>query len=324
VAYKCKENAVRAVVVERYGPPEVAAVQSVADPAPRAGEVLVRVRAAAVTSGDARIRGGRFPSGFAFPARLALGLRGPRRRILGGTFAGVVETVGPSVKDVGPGDEVAGMSGARMGAHAELLTVPAAKLAHIPAGVSHADAAGVLFGGTTALCYLRDKISLRPGSSILVVGAAGAVGTNAVQLARHLGATVTGVTSAANVELVRRLGAHHVLDRGLVDLADVPDHYDVVLDTVGALTRSSGRRLLAPGGVLGLVAAGLGDTIRARGDVVAGPSSERAADFAELLAMVAAGELTVVHDAQFSLEDIAQAYHRVDSGHKVGNVLVLP
>lgn len=314
----------RAVVVERYGPPEVATVQSVADPVPRAGEVLVRVRAAAVTSGDARIRGARFPSGFALPARLALGLRGPRHRILGGTWAGVVESAGPSVTDLGPGDEVAGMSGVRMGAHAELLAARVAKVVRIPAGVSHADAAGVLFGGTTALCYLRDKVRLRSGSSILVVGAAGAVGTNAVQLARHLGATVTGVTSSVNVELVRGLGAHHVLDRDLVDLAEVPDRYDVVLDTVGALTRSSGRRLLAPGGVLGLVAAGLGDTVRARGDVVAGPVSERAADFAELLAMVASGQLTVVHDAQFALDDIAQAYRRVDSGHKVGNVLVLP
>ncbi|NUT98334.1 MAG: NAD(P)-dependent alcohol dehydrogenase, partial [Saccharothrix sp.] len=180
----------RAAVVDRYGAPEVVRVAEVPRPEPRAGEVVVRVRAVAVTSGDARIRAARFPRGFGVAGRLALGLRGPRRPVLGGSFSGeVVEGAG-----FAPGDEVCGMSGVRLGAHAEYAAVPAAKLVRKPAGVSHEDAAGLLFGGSTALCLLRDKGAIKAGHRVLVNGASGAIGTNAVQLAKHFGAEVTAVT----------------------------------------------------------------------------------------------------------------------------------
>jgi NADPH:quinone reductase-like Zn-dependent oxidoreductase len=314
----------RAAVVHRYGGPEVARVAEVADPAVGRRQVRVRVVAAAVTSGDARIRGARFPAGFAPLARLALGLRGPRRHVLGVCFSGVVDAVGADVEGFAPGDEVCGMSGARMGAHAEHVVVPASRLARKPAGVTHDDAAGLLFGGSTALHFLRDKAKVRPGASVLVNGASGAVGSNAVQIAKHLGATVTAVTSGANAELVTRLGADRVVDHTRADVTALPDRYDVVLDTVGNLSIGTGRRLMREGGVLALVAASLGETLRARGDVVAGPSSERAESFALLLQLLADGEITVVHDRAFALDDIAGAYRRVDTGHKVGNVLVHP
>jgi NADPH:quinone reductase-like Zn-dependent oxidoreductase len=314
----------RAAVLDRYGPPEVLRVATAPRPPARTGELLVRVLAAPVTSSDARVRGARFPPGFGVPARLAFGIRGPRRRILGGTFAGVVESVGAGVDRFGPADPVCGMTGTKMGTHAEFVAVRAGKVARVPAGVSAEDAAGVLFGGTAALYFLRDRASVAPGMSVLVNGASGAVGTNAVQLAKHLGAKVTGVTSGANAALVTGLGADEVIDHTTSDLAATNGRFDVVLDCVGNITIASGRLLLTEGGVLVLAVAGLWQTIRARGDVVAGSAPERVEDYETLLDLVASGALTVVHDSSFSLEDIAEAHRRVDSGHKRGNVIIRP
>lgn len=312
----------RAVVVDRYGPPDVARVVDVPRPSPRKDEVLVRVVAAAVTSGDARIRGARFPPGFGLPARLAFGLRGPRRRILGMVFSGIIEEVGEGVVDVAPGQAVCGMTGMSMGAHAEYVSVSARRVAAVPSGVSHSNAAGLLFGGSTALYFLRDKASVRPGMSVLVNGASGAVGSNAVQLATYFGATVTGVTSAGNADLVRRLGADRAIDYATDDITNVPERFDVVLDAVGNLSIASGRRLLRDGGVLVLAVASVWDMLRARRGVVVGSGPERAADFAWLLQRVAANELTVVVARTFPLEHIGDAYRLVDSGHKRGNVIV--
>lgn len=311
----------RAAVVDRYGPPEVVRLADVPAPVPRAGEVLVRVVATAVTAGDARIRGARFPRGFAVPGRLALGLRGPRRPVLGGVFSGVVESVGARVTGLAPGDEVCGMTGVRMGAHAELVAVPAARAVPKPAEVSHDDAAGVLFGGTTALHYLRDKAQLTRGRSVLVNGASGAVGTNAVQLAKHLGATVTAVCSGRNADLVRSLGADEVLDHTTTPLTG---RYDVVLDAAGTVSATAGRRLLTDDGVLLLAVATLGETVLARGRVKAGPAPERAADVTSLLERVAKGELAVVVEDVLGLDAIVDGHRRVDSGRKVGNLLVRP
>jgi NADPH:quinone reductase-like Zn-dependent oxidoreductase len=314
----------RAVIVDRYGPPDVARVVEVPRPSPRKDEVLVRVVAAAVTSGDARIRGARFPSGFGLPARLAFGLRGPRRRILGNVFSGIIEDVGPGVANVAPGHAVCGMTGISMGAHAEYVSVAARRVAAVPSGVSHSDAAGLLFGGSTALYFLRDKASVRPAMRVLINGASGAVGSNAVQLAKHFGATVTGVTRASNADFVRRLGAGRVIDYAIDDITNAPERFDVVFDAVGNLSMASGRRLLRDGGVLVLAVASLWDTLRARRGVVAGSAPERAADFERLLQLVAANELTVVVDRTFPLDHIGDAYRLVDSGHKRGNVILRP
>lgn len=314
----------RAALVQRYGGPEVVRVAEVDTPEPGADEVRVRVAAAAVTSGDARIRAARFPAGFAPFARLVFGVVRPRRPILGSTFSGVVDALGTRVGHLELGDEVCGMTGVRMGAHAEYVVVPTKKLARKPSEVTHDDAAGLLFGGTAALYFLRDKTSVGPGTSVLVNGASGAIGTNAVQLAKHLGATVTGVTSTANASLVSSLGADRVMDSNDVDLTTTAERFDVVLDTVGNLSVSSGRRLLKPEGVLALAVANLAETIRARGNVVAGTAPERVEDFDFLLRLVADGQLTVVHDQTYDLDDIVAAYRRVDTGHKVGNVVVRP
>lgn len=328
----------RAAVVRRYGGPEVVRVVDVPDPVPRTGEVLVRVAATTVNSGDARIRGARFPRGFGLLGRLALGLRGPRRPVLGVVFSGTVEAIGPDAsgrgRTAGPagadsaglalGDRVCGMTGARMGAHAELVAVPVSRLARVPAAVSHDDAAGVLFGGATARYFLRDKAGLRQGERVLVIGASGAVGTSAVQLAKHLGAEVTAVASARNAALLAGLGADHVVDYRATPVGQLDERYDVVFDAVGELSQATGRPLLRDGGRLLLVVATLGQMLTARGPVKTGTSSERPEDFAALLELVADGSLRVVAEPALPLERIAEAHARVDSGRKVGNLVVRP
>lgn len=314
----------RAAVFDRYGPPEVVRLEQVVAPAPGRDEVLLRVDAAAVTTGDARIRAARFPRGLGVASRLAFGVTRPRRRILGSCCAGVVEAVGERVRDLGPGEAVCAMTGARLGAHAERVAVAAKRVVRVPEGVGPVDAAGVLFGGTTAWHFLHDKAAVGAGASVLVNGASGAVGTNAVQIARTLGASVTGVTSGANADLVRALGADHVIDHTRVGLDTVSERFDLVLDTVGNVPIAQGRRLLTPGGTLILVAAGLSGMLPGRRGVVAGPASERVEVIARLLELVAAGRLLVVHDLTVGLDDIVEAHRRVDSGHKVGNVVVTP
>ncbi len=311
----------KAAQVKRYGPPGVVDVGDVPEPRVRAGEVLVRVEAVAVTAGDARIRAARFPSGFGWPARLAFGVTRPRRAILGGAFSGVVAATGPGVEGFSVGDRVSGMNGARLGAHAELVAVRADRLAPTPAGVSAEDAAGIVFGGTTALYFLRDRARVRAGESVLVVGASGSVGSAAVQLAALVGAHVTAVTSGGNAEFVRSLGAERVVD---YTTSQVNGHFDVVIDAVGAVSRRQGMGLLADGGRLVLVVGSLAETIRARGAVIAGAAPERRADIEHLLGLLAEGRLNATTRVLGGLDAIREAYELVDSGRKVGNVVIRP
>lgn len=311
----------RAVVVDRYGPPSVARVAEVADPVAGRGEVVVRVAAAAVTSGDARMRAARFPRGMALPARLGIGLRGPRQRILGVALSGTVTALGEGVTGLAVGDEVAGMASR---AHAELVAVRADRLVRKPADVSHDAAAAVLFGGTTAMHYLLDVAELRPGRSVLVIGGSGAVGSSAVQVARIAGARVTGVTSGRNAELVRRLGAEAVVDRARTPVDRIAERFDVVVHTAGELPTATGRALLAEGGTLLLVLATLGQLVSARGQVKAGVARSRPEHMTRLLSLVGSGELDPVIQESMPMTDIARAYGIVDSGRKVGNVVIRP
>ena len=209
-----------------------------------------------------------------------------------------------------------------MGAHAELVAVRADRMIHKHADVSHEQAAAILFGGKTARHFLRDLVA--PGRRVLVNGASGAVGTAAVQIAHLAGAHVTGVCSARNADLVRSLGAAEVVDHARTSVLELPETYDVVLDAVGNLDRRSGRRLLTPDGVLILAVAGLADTVLSRGQVRAGVSSEDPADFAWLLDRIAAGELRAVVDRTLPLSRIVEAHRLVDSGRKVGNLVLTP
>lgn len=311
----------RAAVVDRYGPPERVRIAEIPDPEPAKGGVLVRVEAAAVTSGDARIRAGRFPPGFGALARLGLGIRGPRRKVLGVAFSGVVEQSSGGFE---AGQAVAGMSGARMGAHAELLVAPAKALALKPERLGHADAAGLLFGGSTALHFLRDRAGIRPGDRVLVNGASGAVGASAVQLVRRFGGVPIAVTSGRNRELAVSLGAAEVVDYTQTPVSQLHGEYDAVFDAVGNLAPADAPRLLRDGGALILAVAGLRDTLFARGRIHAGASPERGEDFALLMDLAARGELEPVTETLGALEAIHEAYRRVDSGRKTGNLVILP
>jgi NADPH:quinone reductase-like Zn-dependent oxidoreductase len=317
----------RAAVVERYGPPEVARVLEVPTPEPRAGEVLVRVAATPVTSGDARLRAGRFPAGFALPGKLAVGIRGPRGRILGAAFSGEVAAIGDGVSGLTVGDRVTAMTGVRMRAHAEYVISTPAKLVPTPASLSADAAAAVIFGGATALDYLRDRARLTAGATVLVNGASGAVGTSAVQLARHFGAEVVAVTSAANADLVRRLGATRVVDYRATPLETLRangERFDVVFDTVGNVSVASGKALLTDGGVLLLAVASLGELLAARGPVKAGPASESREVIETVLQLAADGVLDPVIESTRPLDGIVDAYRRIDSGRKVGNIVMRP
>lgn len=310
--------------MDRYGPPESVTIVAAPVPRPRPGEVLVRVAAAGVSAGDARMRAGRFPPGFGPLARLAIGLRGPRARVLGSTFAGVVEELGDGVTGLSLGDEVAGMTGARMGCHAEFVAVRGGVAVRKPATLGDAEAAGVLFGGTTALHFVRDRAAVQPGTTVLINGAAGSVGSAAVQLATILGGTVTAVCSAANRELVTRLGARHWIDYNTTPVVQLAERFDVVFDAVGNLSRADGLRLLAPGGALVLAVANLFDTVRGGRRVFAGPAPERPEDFDYLLDLAATGRLDPIVTVAGGLDALPDAYRVVDSGRKVGNLVVAP
>ena len=239
----------KAIVHDRYGPPGVLRYTDVDEPVPSAGEVLVRVQAAAVNARDWHTM-----RGDPYLARLAFGLRRPRVRILGTDFAGRVEAVGPGVTRFGPGDEVYGEAPA---AFAEYVAVPADRLDVKPAGPDFGPAAAIPLAGNTALMGLRDAAAVRAGQRVLINGASGGVGTFAVQLARSFGADVTGVCSTRNAGLVRSLGADHVIDYTIEDFSRGAAHYDVVLDLVGNRTLTDLRRALTPTGTLVLSGGGV-------------------------------------------------------------------
>lgn len=318
------EARMMAAVVDRYGPPETVRLSEEPIPAPGRGEALVRVEAAAVTAGDARLRSGRFPRGFGIPARLALGVRGPRAKIPGMAFSGTIEAVGEDAAGMVAGDAVAGMTGARLGAHAEYVVVPVTALAGKPGKLTHADAAGALFGGSTALHFLRDRARVQAGQTVLVNGASGSVGSAAVQLAIHFGATVTAVSSTRNHAMLSRLGASRAIDYRATPVATLTERFDVVFDAVGNVSRSDGLRLAGPTGSVILAVAGLADTITARGRVIAGSAPELRESFAVLLDLVAGGVLDPLVETLGGLDSLPEAHRRIDTGRKVGNLVILP
>lgn len=327
----------QACIVEAYGPADVVKVAEVATPAPQAGEVLVRVRAAAVTSADWRFRAAVYPLGFRLIGRLMFGLLSPRRPILGMDFAGVVAAVGPGVTRFRVGERVFGSTAAlRCGAHAEYLVAREDDaMRGTPDGLSDEEAAALPFGGNSALAFLRDFASLRPGQRVLVVGASGAVGAMAVQIARDLGAQVTGVCSAANAELVRELGAERVIDYRSQAPVAPGDRYDVIFDTIGVTTFAECRAALEGGGPSGagglwvplngglpVFAQALLSRLRGGPRVVTGVSQNTRASLDDLCERIARGALRPVVGASYPPSAIVEAHRAVESRHKRGSVIV--
>jgi NADPH:quinone reductase-like Zn-dependent oxidoreductase len=322
-----------AAVVERYGPPEVVHLAECATPQPGAGEIRVRVGATVVGASDSAFR-----SGTPWFARLFAGLRRPRRPILGSEFAGTVDAVGAVGAGVAPfavGDRVYGATGAAAGAHAQFVVVAAdGAVQPIPPGLADADAAAVVDGFLTALPFLRDVCRVQPGQRVLVHGASGTVGSAAVQLARWMGAHVTAVTSTPNVELVRSLGAERVVDYTRERFADARDANDVVFDAVGKSSFGAVRRALAEGGVYAstvpslalLIAIPLTRLRRGRRAAIAftglRADASKRTDLELLGRLVAGGEFVPVIDRVVPFAEVVAAHARVDSGRKVGAVVV--
>lgn len=318
-----------ALVCTRYGAPDLLQFKQVPRPVPRRNEVLVQVVASAITSGDRRIRSMDMPTGFRTLGRLALGWSGPRNPVLGAEFSGVVSAVGDRVSRFVPGDAVFGISGFRMGGHAEYVCLPQqGALAQKPGNLSFEDAAALSFGGTTALSFL-ERAALAPAESILVNGASGNVGLAAVQIARLLGGEVTGVCSAAHLEQVHSLGAVRVLDYTREDFTSLEQRFDVVFDVACNLNLAQCLTVLKPGGRLIRIQAGLAEMCRAllqprRGGlrVLAGTAQERSADLEQLADWVRQGLYRPVVARVFPFAQAIEAHRFADLPGRGGSVVM--
>jgi len=309
---RLKGVTVRAVVCTRYGPPEDLRLEELATPTPRKNEVRIRIRATAVTSSDCYLRGLRLSPAYRIMARLAIGWNAPRQPVLGMVLSGEVDSVGPDVRSFEVGDRVFGFNRHRFGTYAQYVCWPEdGLLATRPVNLTDEEAAAIPYGGLLALAFLR-KAGVRAGQRVLVYGASGAVGTSAVQLARHLGAEVTGVCSTANVDLVTSLGATRVIDYTVEDFVDRAERYDLVFDAVGKNKSASAlrrcRQVLTPGG--------------ACVSVDDGKPNLRREDLVLLGELATTGEIRPVIDRTYALNDIVDAHRYVDMGHKRGNVVV--
>jgi NADPH:quinone reductase-like Zn-dependent oxidoreductase len=318
-----------AAVCRAYGPPEVVRIERVPKPAPQAGDVLVQIRTTTVSSADWRIRELTMPRGFGMAARLMFGLTRPRNPILGSECAGVVAALGPGVTQFAVGDAVVAFPGVGLASHAEYRVMPAdGRIIAKPKALSFEEAAAMCFGGATALHFLRDAARVRRGERVLVIGASGAVGSAAVQIAKAQGALVDAVTSAANRNLVLGLGAERVIDYAVQDFAAGGPAYDVILDTVGAATPAHGLSALLPGGRLVLIVASLPDmllSLKPPGGgrrIIVGPAKETRELLETLAAMADAGQFRPVIDGVWPFERIAEAHARVGSGRKRGSVVL--
>ena len=320
----------KAYVYRQYGGPEVLRLEEVPTPTPGPGEVLVKILATTVNSGDWRMRSLDVPKGLGLIARLAIGFSGPRQPILGTELAGIVHAVGPGVTRFAPGDAVFAFPGGNGRCHAQFRVVPEnGPIALKPDNLSFEEAATLCFGGSTALHFLR-AAKANAGGSLLVIGASGAVGAALVQLGKHLGMHVTGVASGANHPLVATLGADRMIDYKIENALAGPVTYDVIADTVGNTHFGDCVDRLKPGGVFIPIAGGGGDMLSGltslfRRDgkrVLAGPAAEKPEYVHELAALAAAGAFKPVVDHVFEFSQMADAHRRVETHRKRGSVVV--
>jgi NADPH:quinone reductase-like Zn-dependent oxidoreductase len=315
---------VKAAVCERYGPPEVVRIQEVPTPVPAGGEVLIKAGATTVNSGDARLRGLRVPRGIGVAVRLRFGLTKLKQPVLGFDVAGEIEAVGAEVTRFQPGDRVVASRDFDLGCHAEYVTVAErGAIASIPDTLSDADAVALCFGGSTALHFL-DRAKLTAGEKVLINGASGAVGVLAVQLAKHKGAEVTAVCSGANAELVTSLGADQVVDHTTEDFTRNGQRYDVIMDNHGNATYPRVKGSLRPGGRVLMVYGTLWPMVSASWQkaVIGGTASISAECLANLVSLAERGAIKPVIDAVMPFAQIVDAHRRVDSGHKVGSLVL--
>ncbi|GED69289.1 alcohol dehydrogenase [Brevibacillus reuszeri] len=299
----------KAIVCTKYGSPEVLQLQKLQKPVPRNNEVLIKVRATTVSSGDCRIRSFQSPLLYWIPMRIALGLRKPRKPILGTELSGEVIAVGSDVQRFQVGDQIFAFTGMGLGAHAEYICLPEdGLLATKPTNATFEEAASVLFGGTAALYFLR-KAKIQRGQKVLIFGASGSVGTSGVQLAKYFGAEVIGVCSTANVEMVKALGADHIVDYTKEDFTKSQERYDVIFDAVGKSEKVACKKVMKAKGTYVTVEG-------------SGMARVRLEDVLTLKQLIESGQFKAVIDRCYSLEQMREAHTYVEKGHKKGNVVI--
>ncbi len=328
----------KAIVYTEFGSPDVLRLEEIARPAPKPNEVLVRVRAASVNFGDLMARSFKFvtPRGFNMPflfwlaAKTSLGWRKPKFRILGNELAGEVEAIGRDVTRFKPGDRVYAYTGPRFGAHAEFLCLPeTAPVAPMPANLTFEEAAVMPYGAIMALALLR-KANLLPGQKVLINGASGGIGSAAVQIAKHSGTHVTAVCGGPRLEYVRALGADRAIDYAEQDFTRNGEHYDVIFDILGREPFARFRRSLESRGVLlyasfktrhllAMVRTSLSGGRR----VVCALAPGSLKDLLSVKELVEAGKIKAIVDRRFPLEQAAEAHRYVESGRRMGSVVII-
>jgi len=306
----------KAVICTKYGPPEVLRITEVEKPIPKDHEVLIKIHVTTVHIGDTKIRSlkpgmGKLQDFILKPImRIVIGFSGPRKKILGMELAGVIQEVGKGVSLFKPGDRVFATTEMNFGTYAEFTCIAENVLmVKIPDAISYEQAAPIPNGALTALIMIR-KAYIKTGMKVLVYGASGSVGTFTVQLCVHFGATVVGVCSTANDEMVRSLGAEKTIDYAKEDFTESSDKYDVIFDAVGKIPRSDRKKALRGGGVY-LNVLTLSNSIKLKVE-----------DLSYLTALMKSGDLKAVIDRKYPLEKIVQAHRYVDKGHKKGNVVI--
>ena len=301
----------QAVICEKYGSPEVLKITQVKKPKPKADEVLVKVMAAAVNSGDVRVRGLAVDGFLRIVMRFVLGFTKPRKPILGTIVSGVIEEVGKNVRSLKPGDEVFASTGFNFGAYAEYINIPENRtIALKPKTSTFEEAAAILFGGMTATYFLeKGGIKLKPNLKVLIYGATGSVGTAAIEIAKHYKAHVTSVCSERGLELAKKLRSDSIILYTHQDFTKLPDKFDIIFDAVGKTKAQNCKPLLKKDGKY-LTVGGL--------DV----AKETSEQMEFLKTLFDKGELSANIDRTYLLSDIVEAHRYVDTGRKKGNVLV--
>lgn len=321
----------KAIICTEYGSPAVLHLRHNPKPMPKDDEILIKVIATTAATADVRIRGLDVPVLLKLPFRLAMGWSKPRNDILGTELAGVVEAVGQAVQSFRVGDSVFGSTGMRLGAYAEYVCLPeSAVLTTKPSNLSYEEAAAVFFGGHTALHFLN-QADIQRGQNVLIYGASGSIGTYAVQLAKVMGAKVTGVCSAANLEMVKALGADHVIDYTTQDFTQNGVAYDVIFDTVGKSPFAGCVQSLTPDGYYlravhmtpAPILRGMWVSMTTSKKVVGGVASETQEDLEFLKELLTTKAIKVVIDRCYPLAQLADAHRYVETGHKKGNVVIM-